>query len=416
MAVLDFLFQGSPPPQVTQYGSTTTSVPDWWAAYTQGLIGKANAISAEPYQPYGGPRVADFSDAQNQAFNLTQSNTGIWSPYTAQAASMMSNAGSGPGALGASQPFMDQALSSPGAMSGAGWIEHAAQMNGVNAASPHLSSASDMINTSGGMTVPQTIDQYMNPYTSMVTDRIADLGARNLHENLLPGVNDTFTRSGQFGSSRHGDFTGRAIRDTQDAILGAQSGALERGYTQAGQQAQTDLARQLQAGQASGALGQVYGNLTHQGQQNLGALGSALGNLANQDRQFLGQLGATSGNLASADLARLLSAGQNIGALGQTIQNMGQRDAAALEAVGVTQQQQEQKNLDTAYKDFLDQREYPRNNIRFLNEAIRGMSPPSTQTNTASTGPGNNFQPSPLAQVAGIGSSMYVLNQLFGNR
>ena len=58
MAVLDFLFEGKPPKAVTTYGQTVTDVPKWLSDYTQGLIARANAIAAEPYQAYGGPRIA----------------------------------------------------------------------------------------------------------------------------------------------------------------------------------------------------------------------------------------------------------------------------------------------------------------------------------------------------------------------
>ncbi len=86
-----------------------------------------------------------------------------------------------------------------------------------------------------GRTVDPSLDantfaSYMDPYTAGVVDRIAELGDRNLMENILPGVNDTFTAAGQFGGDRNADFEGRAIRDTTKEIAGAQAGALEHGF------------------------------------------------------------------------------------------------------------------------------------------------------------------------------------------
>ena len=46
----DYLFGVNAPPSVTTYGTSTTTTPAWYNDYTQGLIGKANAIAAEPYQ------------------------------------------------------------------------------------------------------------------------------------------------------------------------------------------------------------------------------------------------------------------------------------------------------------------------------------------------------------------------------
>ena len=81
-------------------------------------------------------------------------------------------------------------------------------------------------------------------------------------------------------------------------------------------------------------------------------------------------------------------------------QAMGLQNIGALEAAGSAQQQQSQRNLDQAYADFLAQREYDRNNIAFLNQAIRGLQAPTTTT-TIGSQPVSNFQPSPLAQVGG---------------
>ena len=65
--VLDFLFEGKPPASVTTYGQTATDVPKWMSDYTQGLIARANAVAAEEYIPYEGPRIAGFDQDQQQA-------------------------------------------------------------------------------------------------------------------------------------------------------------------------------------------------------------------------------------------------------------------------------------------------------------------------------------------------------------
>ena len=79
--VLDFLFEGRPPQSVTTYGQTVENIPKWMSDYTQGLIARANAAAAEPYIPYGGPRIAGFSPEQQAAFGLTEENVGAYQPY-----------------------------------------------------------------------------------------------------------------------------------------------------------------------------------------------------------------------------------------------------------------------------------------------------------------------------------------------
>jgi hypothetical protein len=39
MSLSDFLFQGSPPPSVTTYGSSSASMPAWFEDYQKGILG-----------------------------------------------------------------------------------------------------------------------------------------------------------------------------------------------------------------------------------------------------------------------------------------------------------------------------------------------------------------------------------------
>lgn len=79
-------------------------------------------------------------------------------------------------------------------------------------------------------------------------------------------------------------------------------------------------------------------------------------------------------------------------------------DAASLEAVGTTQQNQNQRNLDLAYQDFQQQRDYPRQQLDWLSNIIRGIpnSAIPTSTTSSQTGPSQVYQPSPLAQVGSL--------------
>jgi hypothetical protein len=86
---------------------------------------------------------------------------------------------------------------------------------GLSSASPYLQAA--------GQSSAQNIGQYMNPYNEQVTNRIAQLGARNLSENILPSISSDFIKAGGYGSTRQRDLVGRAARDTQEAILGSAS-------------------------------------------------------------------------------------------------------------------------------------------------------------------------------------------------
>ena len=470
MGVLDFLFQGAPPASVTTYGETTSNVPAWYSDYTQGLISRANSIAAEPYQPYSQARIAGFDPLQTEAYNKTAGLSGEYQPLLDMSQNAIYNAGSG-SSVGAASPYIQQALQYNPASAASGSIGQAGNLVGQSygdasaLAQPYFNQASDytqqgaggtaqlatpymqqasQLSNQGAQTGLGGIQDYMNPYTDQVVNRIGELAGRNLKENLLPNIQDKAIQAGTFGGSRSGEAIGRALRDSQESALAQQSSALQQGYGQAGQQLQADRARQLQAAQQQAGFGQQTAGLSAADQQRLmaagqqqAAIGQATAGLEGADLARYGQAGAQMGalgqmqgtlagaagtqnlqaaqqmgTLSGQDLSRQLQSGQAMGALGQQTQQMGMQNISGLEAAGATQQQQEQRSLDTAYQDFLNQREYDRNNIAFLNASVRGLQVP-TSTTTASTGPASVYQPSPLSQLGSALASGYGLSKMF---
>lgn len=277
------LFQGDPQ-TASSYTTSASETPKWMQDAIYNQIQWATNVANSPFQPYELQRVAGMSPLQEQAYQQVQDTQGAW------------------------KPTFEAAKTGVGGLAGA---------------------------TSVG-----NIGAYMNPYTDAVTNRIAQLGSRNLTENLLPGVSDAFIRSGTFGGTRMGEFGQRALRDTQESILGQQANALQQGYTQALGASQADLQRQ------QGALAQL------------------------------------------ADMSKL----------GQTMQTT---DTAALEAAGRGLQGQKQAELDAAYQQWQQEQLYPKQQLDWLSTQIRGMAPitPTMQTQqTQSTG--QTYSSSPLSQIA----------------
>jgi hypothetical protein len=218
---------------------TNTQLPAWLQEYTRGLAGQAAEVAGGAYTPYQAPtgaatygedtgQIAGLNAIQNQAIADTQANQGNWQQYT-------------------------------------------------NAAS---------------QTVPQAVGQYMSPYTDSVVNRIAQLGQRNLTENLLPQVNSTFTGAGQFGSTRNAGFMNNALRDANESILDQQSQALQTGFQNAQNMALADLQRQaILGGQVqqyaandAGALSTAGGQQQALTQQNLTAANNDWQNQNNWQR------------------------------------------------------------------------------------------------------------------------------------
>ena len=295
MSVVDFLFEGQAPTPTTLTGSTTSQLPEWYNEYTRNMLGRAQAVADLPYTQYGGPRIAGFTPTEQAGFGATKE------------------------AAGAFKPFLSGAEA---ALGGAGGI------SGMGAAQPYLAGAST--------TFPQAAAQYMSPYTQNVVNRIGDLGLRQLQEKFLPAIGEEFTRAGQFGGSRMGEFGARALRDVQEAVLGEQAKALESGYKTAAD---------------------IYG--------------ADVGRMA--------ELARTAGGLGASDVQNLMNLAGKYGELGASAQQLGLTGGKAITGVGETERAMNQANLDLAYQDFLRQQGYPAEQAKFLSSMLGGVRLPEVR-------------------------------------
>jgi hypothetical protein len=286
---------------------------------------------------------------------------------------------------------------------------------GLSSASPYLQAA--------GLSSAQNVGQYMNPYNEQVTNRIAQLGARNLSENILPSIGSDFIKAGGYGSTRQRDLVGRAARDTQDSILAQQSQALQQGYGQGLTASAADLARYGNLAGTAGSLGTQQQQILQGAGAGLGNLGTSYSNLgstyaglagsdaarklqAGQGMFGIGQaniqasqndlarvlaagqgqagIGAGLGNLMQANAANQLAAGQaNIG-LGKDAQSMHLRDTGALMAVGEGTEARDQRVIDANRGQAGVENAAPFENIK-TGMSIVGNAPPGGTTSTSST-------------------------------
>lgn len=498
------LFQGSPQ-QATSYTTSSSETPKWMQDAIYNQIQWATNVANQPMPQYDLARTAELSPLQQQAYTNVQKNQGFYQQDLDKAQSGMYDFSSkgtadalgkaqadylrkdlvganldagqklydqaaGYDVMGAAQPYLNRAGAMDIVGSAQPLLNRAAGMDIVGAASPYMSQAgattaqalADRALTAANpylqaasQTAASQVGQYMSPYQQGVLDVIAKQGARNLRENIMPGISDAFVKAGQFGSSRMGELGARAMRDTQEAILNQQAQAAQQGYGQALSAAQADLARQaglagtvgsisgadlsriLQGGSQYGNLAQTAGQLTGQQMQQLAALGQTTGQLTGQQMQQLANLGQTSGQLTSqqaqniaalaqartgagqaqqqfglqaaqaeqqaraADYQRQMSALTQFANMQQQEQAMRGADVAALETAGQAQQAQRQKELDMAYQQHMEEQLYPKQQLDWLSTQIRGMAPITPQVTTQSTQTtGQTYSPSPLSQLA----------------
>ena len=213
-----------------------------------------------------------------------------------------------------------------------------------------------------------------------------------------------------------GVFGERALRDTQEAVLGQQAQSLQSGYGQAMSAAQAEAAKQLQVGQAAGALtnaqqqallqsGQQYGATgaqdiasqlqAAQQQQNIG---QSYGTLTGQQQQNLASIGNQYAATSGTEAQRQQSALQQLANQAQQQQGLMSADAAALQSIGSAQQTQQQQQLDAAYGSWKEAQDYPKTQADWLNTQIRGMAP---NVATSQTQTGTGYGPSVATQIAG---------------
>lgn len=435
----------------TVYQYNQTQLPQWYTDYMQGITGQVSQLQDQPYVGYTGPRTAGLTADELNAYGAVRSNQGSWIPFNDQATRVAEGAtginfdtaaaagdkyiGKGTDLLSAAgdkdtaSSFDPYAKESLGLYRAAGegdtftgsspYVQQAANMNGLASASPYLSAASGDF--------PSNAGRYMSPYTAGVTDKIADLGARNLGESLLPQISDDFIKSGQYGSTRQRDLVGRAIRDTNESVLAEQARSLEAGYGTAGQLYNQDASRYAGLAGTAGNLGLGQGNLSLNVGKTLADIQGSDLNRQLTAGQGISSLGQFTTESQAADAARKLQAGQSIGslgvqrgqlglsaagnrastmldasqqfaALGDQRQQQGLTDASSLENIGQTQRGINQQNLNTAYGDFTEQRDYPWQQISRGVGIVGGQQLPTSTTTQGQTQGGG---PSTAAQVGG---------------
>lgn len=217
------------------------------------------------------------------------------------------------------------------------------------------------VNTAGGVAgyqaqgIPGTdLQPYMNPYISNVLD-VQKQRATQTFQEQQAGRDAAAVAAGAFGGDR---------RFVQDSL------------------ATRDLNQQMQEMDATGlAAAFDRGTSLFQTDEENRRLGSALG----------------------------LSGAQTQGALSQTQQDMKLGLAEAVSGVGAKKQQRTQAGLDLAYQDFVNQRDYPKQQAQFYQSLISG-TPVTPSSTSSTTTPAPDF----LSQLLGLavgGAGIYDLLQ-----
>jgi hypothetical protein len=294
-------------------------------------------------------------------------------------------------------------------------------------------------------------DYYSNPYQQNVTN-IALREAQQkgaLDKNAL--MSGAIGR-GTFGGARNALLQAEQTRGLNQQLGDIQAQGSQQGYLNAQQQFQADQARNMQAqlaNQQSGlstnqanlqALLQTQGlgagigkdvalaNLSNEQQANVQNLASKLqtqglsadqalraalanqqsGLSANQQNQQAQQYAAGLGQqLYGTGLGGVQGAATGLGALGSAEQTANLARLGAQEKSAANQQALQQTQYDTAYQDFLRQRDYPQEQLGFYSNILRGLPVQLASTQSTYQAP-----PNLGSQIAGAGLGLAGLSKL----
>jgi hypothetical protein len=202
--------------------------------------------------------------------------------------------------------------------------------------------------------------QYMSPYMDEVLARQKSAAIRDFDEGR-PSRETQAIKAGAFGGYRSAIQEGVAQRGLGERLSDIEAAGRQKAFESAQAQFERDRAASMQA----------------------------------QGTTEAQRLAAAQYGLAGAGLG--LQAGQQFGQLGALRQGLTMQQAEALQKQGGVQQQQEQRELDLAYQDFLNQRDFDKQQINFMSNILRGVPvQPTTVQNTYAN-------PNPLAQFGGLG-------------
>ena len=224
----------------TQVVTQQNAISAYAQPYVENMLGKAEALTNTPYQPYGQQRTADFTGLQNQAFQ-SAGQLGV-TPQTGQATNYANMSGiGGLGVAGQANPYGFQS-----------------QVGG-----------------------------YMNPYLQMsLAPQLAE--ANRMYD--ISGVNQQSkaTQAGAFGGSREAIMAAENERNRNmglNSIIGqGYNTAFAGAQQQYNQNLQNQLAGLNTAGQAASTLGQLGQNQYAQQTGNIN-LQNALGTQQQQQQQ-----------------------------------------------------------------------------------------------------------------------------------
>jgi hypothetical protein len=376
------------------------------------------------------PQVADQTNLQKQATQLTGQGIGSYQPFVTAAQQAGTTAGQGLGLAQTGLGIAGQELTGAGTSLGAagqtiagaspyttaaatGLGQAGATLGGtqgfIGAAQSGLGAAAGLTGTGAG-TGTGSLSSYMSPYQQQVIDTsLAEFDKQAAMRQQA--IADQAVALGGFGGGREGVMQAeyQTASDKNRAALQAQLQA--QGFSEAQAARQADLQNQMMLSQGQLGLGQATGSLAAQqaqlaqgqlglGQQQLG-IGQAQAGIAGQEAGLAGQRGAFAQQ--QAGLAQnQLGLGQFQTGLGQAQQGFQGTDIARAGQQGAVDQSYAQMRKDAEREANRMTLYEPMERFGFYGTGLGNLSGSIGGQYQFSNQPGQ----SPLQTALGLGSTL----------
>ena len=300
---------------------TQSNLPEYARPYYERLLDRGEAESETPYDAYGGTRIAGFNPTQQSGFDMsvasaTEAPTGMMDAKDYYSGIMNRR-------YGGSDPYISASPAQTGMFSG----------KGGGSIGPRAFEAQDYMGQIGEDDPSSDYQQYMDPYLEDVLGR-QRTRAEDVFQQQATKRADARVGRGTRRGSRAAVEEAMARDKFEQRMGDLESQQRSQGYLQAQQQARDqflkDRASRIQAAQLGGA-----------------------------ERLSEARYGMDAA-AAAAGIDPLLFKQQ-------------QDQAGALQAVGGAQQKMDQANIDLAYQDFLNQRDFDRRQLQFLAGLLQGV-------------------------------------------
>ena len=176
-----------------------------------------------------------------------------------------------------------------------------------------------------------------------------------------------------------------------------------------------DMDALIKGGATLGDLAEAAAQRKIAGAGVLGQNAAAEGNLQLGAQRNMVDIGRSVGDLSADDFNRMVTGGIGLGNLSTNATRSGLDLAKGLTDIGSHYEANTQANLDTAYKDWMEQRDWP------LMQAMRGLGLlkdlPLPKSETEYTyGPASMYGPSPMSEIGSLLLTMAGMRDIFGQQ